>query len=923
MSAAPVPDALRARCHSVCVRFGEPVLADVLRDRLAAAGIEARLWVEHPPTASSGPAADRWREAELARPVAESAGLRPVLLEFADGSAELVLVAHRSRFDRRELRQLAAHLLTEAPANSPSPNRLPGAMRLPAQEPVEWGLPDERAGAPVASCEHPISGAVGDAGTWLAAFAVVLARCEPEPPVFPVLPPGSGQIVPLPAADLLGAGSLQDVVDGCRKWTSQPTGAGAITTGAGILLDDVADGSFAPAMARPCLAPPFPVTVSIARDASGAPCVRCDYRTASAAAAVVERFARHLDRVHQQVVAAPSTPVGAVELLDDAEIAQLLALGRPDQGAAPADNRSMTGAFAEIAARQPDAVAVSDGSTRLTYAELDAESDRIARGLRALGVRSGQRVGVCLERSAELVVTLLGVLKARGAYVPMDPAHPPDRLSYTAADAELDVVVTAAADFPVREGPVLRTPEQVRAAGTASDLAADPVPPGSPAYVIYTSGSTGRPKGVVVPHRSVVSLIGAVREEFALGPADVWSQFHSAAFDFSVWEIWGCLLTGGHLVVVPHWVSRTPEQFRDLLGTERVTVLSQTPSAFAQLLAADRAAPGELAVRLVVFGGEPLDARMLLPWFDRYPESRCRAVNMYGITETTVHVTWQTVDRELALAGSRSVGPALPGWQVQVLDAAGRPVPPGVAGEIHVGGAGVALGYHGRPDLTATRFVADAHTGGRSYRSGDKGRLRLDGSLEHLGRLDHQVKVRGYRIELDEIRAVLLEDPAVTAAAVVVGRSSSGDAAADRLDAYVVVTGAGETSGIRRRAARMLPDYMVPATVTAVPELPLTANGKLDLDRLPRPGTAAAGRERTGQPVGELAEGMLAVWREVFDAPVSVDDDFFELGGNSLLAVRIATAMDERGLPRLPLRDFYLRPTVRELAEAIGDAAEA
>ncbi|MBK6043863.1 non-ribosomal peptide synthetase, partial [Streptomyces sp. MBT55] len=455
--------------------------------------------------------------------------------------------------------------------------------------------------------------------------------------------------------------------------------------------------------------------------------------------------------------------------------------------------------------------------------------------------------------------------------------------------------------------------------------------PGSPAYVIHTSGSTGRPKGVVVPHGNVTALVDAVREDFGLSPDDTWTCFHSAAFDFSVWEIWGALLTGGRLVVADHWTTRSPEDFHALLVRERVSVLSQTPSAFTQLAAADRDAQEAVDARLVVLGGEPLDARPLLDWFDRHPEDRCRLVNMYGITETTVHVTAATVTRREALAGSRSVGRPLPGWSVRVLDAHGRPVPPGAPGEIVVGGAGVALGYLNRPALTAERFVPDPldPAGRRLYRSGDLGRLLPDGTLEHLGRIDDQVQVRGFRIEPGEIRHVLLEDPAVSAAAVTVTGGDAGDAAAVRIDAYVVpAPGAGEDPGpVRERAARLLPPHMVPATVTVLPALPLTANGKLDAARLPAPGTrrdpvtapapapAPAAAAHEAGPAAALA----AIWCDVLGVEaVGPDDDFWDLGGNSLYAIRIGTLARERGLPGVPLRQLYLTPTLGALSEALA-----
>jgi amino acid adenylation domain-containing protein len=543
-------------------------------------------------------------------------------------------------------------------------------------------------------------------------------------------------------------------------------------------------------------------------------------------------------------------------------------------------------------------------------------------------------VGLCLSRSLDLVVTMLAVLKADAVYVPMDPAHPADRLAYTADDAGLRLVVTDVGAFPATSARTVR-PGEVAAAGAGGTLAPPCRGPAEAAYVIYTSGSTGRPKGVVVPHRNVVALIAATQEDFGLGPDDTWTLFHSSAFDFSVWEIWGPLLTGGRLVVVPYWVSRSPGEFRDLLVQERVSVLNQTPSAFAQLIEADRNHSTPLSLRLVVFGGEPLDTRVLRTWFDRYPESACRLVNMFGITETTVHVTAQTVTRREVLAGSRSVGPALPGWYLYVLDERGRPVPFGAPGEIHVGGAGVALEYLNRPALTAERFLSDPFRGGRIYRSGDRGRLRPDGRLEHLGRLDSQVKIRGFRIELDEIRNVLLDDPAVTAAAVLVAGEGAQDAAAARIDAYVVLDG-DDTAAVRGRAATLLPEYMLPATVTALPALPLTANGKLDTRRLPAPaaprrtpGPAAADQDlpaahrRSREPSADLSSQLAEVWEAVLGVPVGPDDNFFSLGGNSLYAVRVAAAMSERRLPSLPMRELYLHPTVRRLAAALAPAGEA
>jgi amino acid adenylation domain-containing protein len=733
----------------------------------------------------------------------------------------------------------------------------------------DWGLADPRA-----TGTATVEVAVGDGGsdaTWTTALAVALRRYDPDGAVLVGTAAGA---VDLGVAPDRALGDLRPVA------TEGPVFAGVAAT------------------------PLFPVTIT---PSDGR--VRCAYRLDHLAEPVARQFVRHLAHVHQQVLGAPGTRVADVELLDDAERSRVAALGRPANPLVSTPT-SLPERFRAVAAANPDGVAVTDGTTRLTYAELDRATDLMAGGLRALGVWDGDRVGVCLERTAELVVTLIAVLKAGAAYVPTDPGYPADRLAYTAQDASLGIVVTRLPSFPADR---CRTPDEVTAAADGT-VPTPAVAPGDPAYVIYTSGSTGRPKGVVVPHGNVISLVDATRGDYGLGPSDVWSMFHSSAFDVSVYEMWGCLLTGGRLVVVPYFVSRDPDQFRDLLVAERVTVLSQTPSAFAQLLPVDHR---DLVTRLVIFAGEPLDARMLLPWFDQHPDTVCRMVNMFGITETTVHTTVQTVTRELALAASKSVGPALPGWHLYVMDQAGRLVPPGVVGEIHVGGAGVALRYLNRPDLTEQRFLRDPFTGGRMYRSGDLGRLRPDGCLEHLGRMDNQVKIRGFRIELDEIRTVLLEDPAVSAAAVVVRRTDATDA---RLDAYVVFRAEcaeADATAVRARAAGILPDYMVPATVTAVPSFPLTTNGKLDMAKLPTP---MAGRTTgDGRPTadGTLAESLQGVWSSVLGVPVGVDDDFFDLGGNSVVAVRLGAAMRARGLPDIRLRELYRHPTIRATVAAL------
>lgn len=902
------------QCHAVRVRLSGPVAVEELTARLAAVG-PWRLWVEETAVGSGEPVARRLGAAELNRP---TQSVRCVLLRHRDDVADLVVVAHRAVLDREGLDRLTDVLVSGAAGPLPVPSAAPVTPPSAAPAPdwgggrrgdTSWGtraldLPDSPAATGLLAAlaltlhrytGHGASGEVRVATDRRGALRIEVPADAPASSLRPAQPAPTSTMQP-----------DNPVPTGSPVRPDSPVLAGLVEPAAGDRTFRVG----APAEYLPCLAPPFPLTLALLPQPAGGTRLWAAYRHSHFSAGTVETFLRHLAHVLGQFTdATPDTLVDDIELLDAAERERVALLGRPTATPPGAPER-ITDALAKVTAATPDAPAVGDGTSVLTYRELDERAEQVARGLVARGITPGDRVGICLERTTELVVTMLAVLKAGAAYVPTDPAYPADRLAHTARDAGLELVVTRLAEYPADAGTPVTPDELTAAAGQAGELPTGGSPD-DPAYVIYTSGSTGRPKGVVVPHRNVVALIDATREDYGLGPDDVWSLFHSGAFDFSVWETWGCLLTGGRLVVVPYLVSREPGEFRDLLVRERVTVLSQTPSAFSQLLETDHA---PLVVRLVVFGGEPLDARMLLRWFDRHPEDECRMVNMFGITETTVHVTAQTLTRELALAGSKSVGPALPGWHLYVTDARGRLVPPGVTGEIRVGGAGVALGYLGQPDLTAARFSPDPYAEGRQYHSGDLGRLRPDGTLEHLGRIDSQVKIRGFRIELDEIRSVLLEDPEVHAAAVVVRRDDPADPATARLDAYVVPADL-DTAGVRKRAASVLPAYMLPATVTALDALPLTTNGKLDAQRLPEP-VRAAPAAPAPEGTDDAALVLREIWSDILGTPVGIDDDFFELGGNSLLAVRISAALRGRGMPAVPLRDLFRTPTIRALTEA-------
>ncbi|MFJ9343323.1 amino acid adenylation domain-containing protein [Streptomyces sp. NPDC101733] len=650
----------------------------------------------------------------------------------------------------------------------------------------------------------------------------------------------------------------------------------------------------------------------------------------------IDAAAAHQDRFLNFVHAAleePGAAVGRLELVGQEERRELIVGCNAPDAEVPTEDRTLAALFEERAALHPDRTAVTHGSESLTYARLEERANRLARLLAARGAGPEGYVAVALERSAELVTALLAVVKAGAGYVPLDPHYPADRLAYMVEDAAPALVITTlagVAGLPTTSVPVL----VLDAPQTLAELAgADPGPlvdgdrtaaltPDNPAYVIYTSGSTGRPKGVVIPHRNVVRLFTATRHWFDFGPEDVWTLFHSYAFDFSVWELWGPLLYGGRLVVVPHAVSRSPQEFLTLLAEERVTVLNQTPSAFYQLMRADADHPvGELALRRVVFGGEALDLARLAPWQRSHPEAVL--VNMYGITETTVHVSHLALDEDATAGQTRSlIGRPIPDLAIYVLDSALRPSPVGERGEMYVAGAGLARGYLGRPDLSADRFVADpfGEPGTRMYRTGDLARRLAGGALEYLGRSDHQVKIRGFRIELGEIEAALLAVARVASGAVVVREDRPGD---KRLVAYVVpAPGAAFADGeLRAALGAALPAHMVPAAFVTLDALPLTANGKLDTRSLPAPAVAGSGAGRAPRTPRE--EVLCALFAEVIGvARAGADDSFFDLGGDSIMAIQLVSQARRAGLVLSPREVFGLR-TPAALAEAATEVEAA
>jgi amino acid adenylation domain-containing protein len=656
-----------------------------------------------------------------------------------------------------------------------------------------------------------------------------------------------------------------------------------------------------------------------------------EYSTDLFDAVTIERLADRYLRLLEHALADPARSVAELPLLDGLEREQAIVAGREHECEYPV--WCVHKAFERRVVETPAAVAVVYEDRFVTYGELNERANRLAHRLLELGVGPEALVALFFEPSVELVVAILAVLKAGGAYLPLDPEHPRERLDFVIEDAGAKTVVTERRLLDhLGEIDAIAVCLDSDAADLEERSAENPAAGATPeslAYVIYTSGSTGRPKGVQVEHRQVARLFEATDEWFGFGSEDVWVLLHSYAFDFSVWELWGALAYGGTLVVSPLWTTRSPEALAGLVAERGVTVLNATPSLFVAVQDELLRRGNELALRYVVFGGEALRPAALRPWFEGFGDGKAAPgargptlVNMYGITETTVHVTYRPLSVADCEREASPVGVPIPDLSVYVLDGRGEPLPGGVAGELYVGGAGVARGYLNRPQLTAERFLANPFGPGRLYRTGDVAARRADGQLEFKGRADDQVKVRGFRIELGEIEGTLREHPDVGDCAVVAVEVAPDDT---RLAAYVVARGDVEEGKLRVRLVehleRRLPSYMLPAALTLMERIPLTRNGKTDRRALPAPDweqqeTAGfvAPRTPTEATIAEVWRGVLAVEQ------VGGEDNFFNLGGHSLLAARVVTQVRRRCEVEISVRALFEHPTLCEFAAAVDEA---
>lgn len=582
----------------------------------------------------------------------------------------------------------------------------------------------------------------------------------------------------------------------------------------------------------------------------------------------------------------------------------------------------------------PDAVALKSGHATTTYAELSAQAFAIAEELREAGVGPGTRVAVALPAAAEFAATVVAVASLGATYVPLDVNHASRRSSTIVTHARCAVVVRGGRreGWTPPSGPIVIDAASAvnRAAHNRGLIASDLVEPGDcdPLYIMYTSGSTGSPKGVLVPHAAVVQLIEAAGRCLRLEAGLVWAATHSPAFDFSVWELWGALLTGGTVSFATLEQILDPAALAGFVVAEGINVFSQTPSSFRRIANSPEllgvAASGNL--RYIVFGGEALPSDVVRKWTDRNGFSTPELVNMYGITETTVHTTWRVIDRKALGEAGCPIGPALPGRSVMVCDWDGVPVPPGTVGELFVGGAGLALGYLDDPELTAQRFVMlpTPHGPERFYRSGDLGYVDEQGDLHHRGRADRQAKVRGHRIALEEVETAVRRLDGVADAVVVAARRPG--ESAQSLVAYLMpaVPESLDLAACALQLRDALPGFMVPARLAEVPALPLTSNGKIDEDRLPDPWETPNGGSRgplphsAGARHSDVEAAVTAAFAEILmldPAGVGSDADFFALGGDSIMATRVFAEVPWLR-ERLSLVDLYQHPTVKGLTAA-------
>ncbi len=623
----------------------------------------------------------------------------------------------------------------------------------------------------------------------------------------------------------------------------------------------------------------------------------------------IETFAGHFIYILGQILQDPRLKLSQITTVTPEEKQRML---YGPQDAVCYSSQTIHGRFEEQARITPEQPALVMEGCFLTYRELNERANQLARVLRNKGVVSETIVALMTERSLEMIVSMLAVLKAGGAYLPIDPSYPLDRIAYTLENSEVRYLITDTGSAVLQHyrGTILELHDETLFSGETDNLTIT-TKPDQLAYVLYTSGTTGRPKGVMIEHRNVVSLLTSDPFQFDFHNQDVWTMFHSYCFDFSVWEMYGALLYGGKLVLVPKTTAQSPEAFIKLLQREKVTVLNITPTAYYALLEAEAKEPAELPLlRYVIFGGEALKPRALIRWHHKYPD--LNFVNMYGITETTVHVTFKKITYEDMKRNKSNIGQPIPTLKTYIFDERQQLVSTGIVGEMYVGGAGVARGYLFNPQLTAERFIVNPYnTKERLYRTGDLARILPGGDMEYYGRIDHQVKIRGFRIELGEIENQLVRHEMITQAVVIDNMDEQGN---KYLCAYFVSSEVLTVTKLREFLIQVLPDYMIPAFFIRMDQIPMTTNGKVDRSALPERDQSLLSPVHFASPGTETEHRLAEIWQDVLGiGRIGIHDNFYELGGDSIKAVQIAARLNKHQL-KLEVKHLFQYPTIADVS---------
>ncbi len=625
----------------------------------------------------------------------------------------------------------------------------------------------------------------------------------------------------------------------------------------------------------------------------------------------IQKFITYLRQVIREVIEDQEVKISAINLLDSAEKASLLS--QYSETVRYPEEKSIVHLFKEQVGLYPEKIAVQYQDETISYQDLDLRSDYLAEMLVRKGLKSNEIVGLYLDRSVEMIISMLAILKAGGAYLPLEIGDPKDRISYLLDDCKAKVLLTSEALQGEIEHPnLLCIPEKWEEIASAFKGFKYTGQPSDLCYVIYTSGTTGNPKGVMVEHRNVIALFFNERSLFDFDTNDVWTMFHSHAFDFSVWEMYGALLHGGKLIIVSKAVAKDTPSYLQLLKEEQVTVLNQTPGAFYNLAGIQELENSyDLALRYVVFGGEALNPARLKRWHANNPN--VKLVNMYGITETTIHVTYKEISEQEINSQINTIGVPLPHANVLLMDSYQQLVPKGIKGEMYVGGLGVARGYLNNEELTDQKFIENPFQAGeRLYRSGDLARWLDNGELEYLGRADHQVKIRGYRIELGEIQSQIqnVED---IKEALVLTRERRGF---KYLVAYCISNKVLSASDLKTELLTKLPEHMVPSHYVFLEQFPLTSNGKVARGRLPEP--QLTDEENYLAPSNELEEKLQGIWQEQLRVDrIGIRDNFFAVGGDSMKAISLISKINQELSLSVNIADLYEYQTIELVANYI------